>query len=243
MALLPTNVVKSAEALPEHLERVRERWAHLEGPGHPALLARVDHFNTHVNAEARTIANDAAYRAQSIPAKVAWLRRDAAEVLRAAEPVSACGRGCAHCCHIGVTVSKAEAEVIGRSIARKVAKPPAERVLNMADMLAADDPHERLARLKKQQAWLRDAYHGKPCTFLTPLGACSIYESRPLICRWQISVDTDAMLCELVPQETEPVRVPYLNMTNMHAVYAANFGDSPMADIRDWFPRKGVEWG
>lgn len=232
--------IKAPGELPEHLERVRERWEHLEGAGHPALLARVEHFNSHVNPEARRIAHDAAYRAQSIPAKVAWLRADAAEVLKAAGPVSACGRGCSHCCHIGVTVSKAEAEVIGRSIGRKVAKPPPDRVLNMADMIEADNPRERLAKLRKQQAWLRDAYHGQACTFLSPFGVCTIYEARPLICRWQISVDTDSMLCELVPQEVEPVRVPYLDMTDMHTVYAANFGASPMADIRDWFPRKGA---
>jgi uncharacterized protein len=232
--------IKAPGELPEHLERVRVRWEHLEGAGHAALLARVEHFNTTVDHEARTRANDAAYRAQSMPAKVAWLRADAAEVLRAAGPVSACKRGCGHCCHIGVTVSKAEAEVIGRSIGRKVAKPPADRVLDVADMMDTDDPRERLAKLKKQQAWLRDAYHGQACTFLSPLGACTIYEARPLICRWQVSLDTDALLCELVPQEVEPVRVPYLDMSNMHAVYAANFGASPMADIRDWFPTKGA---
>lgn len=232
--------IKARDELPEHLARVRERWEYLEGVGHPALLARVEHFNTTVDNGARERANDAAYRAQSMPAKVAWLRADAAEVLNAAGPVSACGRGCSHCCHIGVTVSKAEAEVIARSIGRKVAKPPAERVLNMADMIHADDPHERLARLQKQQAWLRDAYHGQACTFLSPQGACTIYSSRPLICRWQVNMDTDAMLCELVPQDVEPVRVPYLNMSNMHTVYAANFGESPMADIRDWFPRRGA---
>lgn len=232
--------IKEPSELPEHLERVHERWEHLQGPGHAALLARVEHFNTGVDHDARMRANDAAYRAQSVPAKVAWLRADASEVLKAAGPVSACGRGCSHCCHIGVTVSKAEAEVIGRSIGRKVAKPPPSRVLDVADYMDSPDPRERMAKLKKQQAWLRDEYHGQACTFLSPLGSCTIYEARPLICRWQVSLDTDALLCELVPQGVEPVRVPYLDMSNMHTVYAANFGASPMADIRDWFPRKGA---
>jgi len=236
--MMARSSIKAPGELPEHFARVHERWEYLEGAGHPALLARVEHFNATVNHDARRRANDAAYRAQSMPAKVAWLRADAVEVLKAAGPVSACKRGCGHCCHIGVTVSKAEAEVIGRSIGRKVAKPPPGRVLDVADYIDCDDPRERLAKLKKQQAWLRDEYHGQACTFLSPGGVCTIYESRPLICRWQVSLDTDALLCELVPQEVEPVRVPYLDMTNMHTVYAANFGMSPMADIRDWFPRK-----
>lgn len=228
--------VKTHAEVPEHMERVNERWAHLDGPGHPALLARVDYFNSHVDHAARTKANDGASRAQAVGAKVAWLRNDAHEVLKAAESVSACKRGCGSCCHIGVTVSKAEAEVIGRGIGRKVAKPPPERVMNTADLLDDPDARERMKRMHKQQQWMRDAYHGVACTFLNRHGSCTIYENRPLICRWQVNLDTDPLLCELVPQDVAPIRVPYLDMTNMHTVYAFNFGESPLADIRDWFP-------
>lgn len=222
------------------MEHVRERWLFLEGAGHASLLARVDHVQRHIDDAARVKAHDAARKAQSTVGKVAWLRADAENVLKAARPVSGCKRGCGHCCHIGVTVAKAEAEVIGRSIGRKVASPPPERVLDVADMIDSPDSAERMAKMQKQQAWMRDEYHGTPCTFLDRHGSCTIYESRPLICRWQINMDVDALLCELVPQGIEAPRVPYLNMTDMHTVYAQRFMGSPLADVRDWFPRKGA---
>lgn len=232
--------VKTHDEVPAHMERVAARWAHLDGPGHNALLARVDYFNNHTDVEARAHAHEAAQRAKSVAAKVTWLRADAGEVLKAAESVSACRRGCGDCCHIGVTVARAEAEVIGKAIGRKVANPPEARVLNTVDMLDDPNARERMKHMRKQQAWLRDAYHGVACTFLNRHGSCTIYENRPLICRWQINLDADSLLCELVPQDVEAIKVPYLNMTNMHAVYAANFGGSPLADLRDWFPAKGA---
>lgn len=209
------------------MELVRARWQELENT--PGLQQRVDALA--VDNRLRAEFTNTALAAHSNRGKVFWLREATDLVGKAAAPHAACRRGCSDCCHIGVTVNKAEAEVIGREIGRRPAKPPRDRLLMEADVTEG--------RFDKQRKWQQDAYFGVPCTFLAKDGACSIYEHRPLICRMQINLDVDNLLCKLVPEGHGPVRVPYVNMTDAQSHYVMAFGTSaPMADIRDWFPRK-----
>jgi hypothetical protein len=163
--------------------------------------------------------------------RVLWLRREADLVNAAAAGLSPCGSGCTHCCHLGTLVSEPEAMVIGRAIGRAPSAVPEERVMRAADSLEPGDAHE--ANLAKK-ARVEEEFLGVPCTFLVG-GRCSIYEHRPMACRYLINLDVDDLLCRLVPGETILAR--YLNMQPQQASYLAIMGfNARIADIREWFP-------
>ena len=131
----------------------------------------------------------------------------------------ACSRGCSHCCHTMVLVTQEEADVIGKRIGRK-----AKQVKFRGDVRAERDRFD----------W---GYHN-PCTLLIG-GECSIYANRPLACRTQINVDTDALMCELTPPETKPV--PYLNPDPYLVAFLQMLGMPHrmpvLGDIREYFPK------
>jgi uncharacterized protein len=127
----------------------------------------------------------------------------------------ACKRGCSHCCHIAVATTPAEAEVIGKRIGRE---PRKDVVLR--DNIDGFD----------------FGYH-HPCTFLKD-GQCSIYVNRPLACRIQVSLEADAVPCELHPPETTTVR--YINPMKYNYALLQIIGiekREAIADIREFFPR------
>jgi len=121
-----------------------------------------------------------------------------------------CKRGCAHCCHIGVTVSETEARLIAKASGRRVTHVPMTTF-----------SHRQILDYEN------------PCPFLRA-GECSIYENRPLACRTQCSADVDSLLCELVPEVEIPV--PYFDLTPLKAAFVAVCGNDVYADIRDFFP-------
>lgn len=108
-------------------------------------------------------------------------------------------------------VAKPEAQMMASALHRPVKSPPA------TDLRTFDY-----------------GYHN-PCTFLRD-GVCSIYEHRPFACRTYVSLDADALLCELIPGESVPV--PNLDMTSFQWAYVQICGGAKMADIRQYFPRK-----
>ena len=127
----------------------------------------------------------------------------------------ACKRGCAHCCHIGVPLSPIEADMLASDIGRK------PKNVKVRDQLSAVTYAESFSY-----------GYTRPCTFLVD-GACSIYEHRPLTCRVHYNVDDDEMLCRL--DESMPIPVPYLDVSNFKAIYLAITG-TKCADIREFFP-------
>jgi hypothetical protein len=64
---------------------------------------------------------------------------------------------------------------------------------------------------------------------------CAIYESRPLVCRVQLNMDQDSLLCELV--EGQSIPVPYANSTVIQALYMQMSLDQKFGDIREYFQR------
>ncbi len=126
--------------------------------------------------------------------------------------VSACRTGCSHCCHIPVFLSASEAKLIGKQIGRRPVNLPAGEVHTPG------------------------AYgYDRPCTFLKD-SRCSIYEHRPMACRWHFNLDRDALLCELIPELSVPV--PLADMRSLQILYTqVTFGDT-IADVRDFFPQK-----
>jgi Fe-S-cluster containining protein len=133
----------------------------------------------------------------------------------------ACKRGCSHCCHCAVAVSKQEAALMAESVGRTPADAPA----------------------KNDYSHVKWGYHN-PCPFLRD-GACSIYESRPLVCRTLFNVDVDDLLCQLQPTLDNQSMMPQIDLRYLHEtlVFVVGRGGLHMADIRDWFPRDDVGGG
>jgi hypothetical protein len=178
----------------QHDANVVERWRELDS----GKLARVIEI---VNEQARPIKQRHHRRinavlnnpAMTVYAKIEALWRAVDEVGAIAKPRSACRKGCSHCCHISVLIPAQEAALIGRRIGVKPAK-----VTGIT-----------------QRGDIEAGYHN-PCPFLKD-GACSIYASRPLACRQQFNMDTDALLCELIGV---PPKVPYLNLMDYQTALA-----------------------
>lgn len=200
-----------------HAERVAQRWDGLEG----RIADKIASLGLDQQAVGRLLTQ--ATRSSTRAKKIMWLRQAADAVAKQVLPHAACRQGCAHCCHIAVVVTKAEALQIaaetGCDMDTEVGKLPPLGVLDAATTKDGNAAH----------------WQGVPCSFLKE-GSCSIYRHRPLACRLHLNMDEDDLLCQLV--EGEGVRVPYLNMTAHHvaAVVALGMGQ-PIADIREWFPR------
>ncbi len=222
--------MSATEAL---LAQQRQRQADLLTPeGKAELQARVERIGARVCTTARKGAVARVARANAPAARIHWLRVEAEAVTAAAEGVAPCKRGCAHCCHIAVSLADAEARVIAKQIGRKLSKPPARAVAKRA----VSEVEARERRAAEVRRWV-----GVPCTFLGPDGACTIYEHRPLICRYVINVDRDDLLCRHVPIDSALPEVPYLDMALSQELSSAALlpFTTVVADIREWFPALG----
>lgn len=147
----------------------------------------------------------------SLRSKFAQLRELADRVAAELAPVAACKAGCAYCCHISVTVSQFEADLIGQAIGRTPA---------------------RLTGLPDREAAVRD-YYGKPCPFLAG-NTCTIYAFRPLACRLHFSLADTPFLCntEIPPEEST---VPNLDLSALWNGYAWLLREHAAGDIREFF--------
>lgn len=158
-----------------------------------------------------------AIRAKSPAAKVRALREMLDLLHSAADGIAACGKGCTACCHTSVLMGTEEAAVIGAEIGVKPASP---------------------ARFLRQGDRDRTAIHhyGEACPFLVN-DQCSIYASRPLACRTLYNMDSDALLCTIIPDD--PPSVPYLNHWPFTMVIAQAFihAIDHHADLREFFPK------
>jgi uncharacterized protein len=177
------------EAVKAHEAAVIARWQVIKASGRLARLIET------VNKEAIPLKLKHQPRvnavltdpAMSTAEKIEAMWQMADELGAIAAPHAACRKGCSHCCHISVLISGQEAELIGEKIGVKPAK-----------VKGNTGPRD-----------IEAGYHN-PCPFLKD-GACSIYESRPFVCRKLINIDTDALLCELVGRSSE---VPYMNLND-----------------------------
>jgi Fe-S-cluster containining protein len=143
----------------------------------------------------------AAQKASNASQRVIWLQRAASAWAKPIEKVAACRKGCAHCCHISVTISTTEAAIIGRHVGLQPAQPS-----KAVKLQSSWDPQEGLPDVKAISARTEPS----PCPFLVN-DACSIYEVRPMACRLLLNLDDDALLCELIPARRCPSRTPTAN--------------------------------
>lgn len=143
--------------------------------------------------------------------------RLATELNEAVAPQSQCAVGCHECCRISVSMTSLEAELIGKAIGVLPAKPAkAYLVTGEADWSA--EPMR---------------FFGVPCSFLEK-GQCSIYEHRPVACRTHTNLG-DARFCST---EIEPDQ-SYVSGPDLRSFYllmTTTLLDSPVADVRDFFP-------
>ncbi|CAB3682118.1 hypothetical protein R8871_02570 [Paraburkholderia graminis C4D1M] len=182
------------ESEAQHDEQVVTRWRELES----GKLARVIGI---VNEQALSIKQRHHHRVNAvinssgmtIYAKIEALWEAVDELGAVAKPHAACRKGCSHCCHTSVLMPEQEAALIGRRIG---VKPRTVTGLTRRGDVAAG--------------------YGNPCPFLKG-DACSIYSSRPLACRQQFNMDSDALLCELIGG---PSKVPYLNLMDYQTALA-----------------------
>lgn len=130
------------------------------------------------------------------------------------EQVAACKAGCSHCCHIPVMISAEEAKLLASVTGRAMEMPAnAKRIDELEPEVQKTDPG--------------------PCPFLED-GRCSVYEDRPLICRAHFNLDSDDLLCRLVPGRS--TRVPYADNRLIMGFGMRALGSPVLADIRDFFP-------
>lgn len=166
----------------------------------------------------------ASQRARTLTQRVVWLQRAASAWARPLEPVSACRKGCAHCCHIAVTISRVEATLISKATGRALTVPRSPVRLDMEmDAQALEIAQARLQQLKAPS----------PCPFLKE-SSCSVYEQRPIACRVLINLDDDDLLCRHV--QGEMAAVPYADARSLKALALSAQASSEFADIRDFFP-------
>lgn len=155
--------------------------------------------------------------------RMQWLHRAATVWAEPVAPLSACKRGCTHCCHMPVAVFEDEARLIAQASGRPVCEPK-----DFTRLSIVGPPEEEGERELRSLA----AYTGQRCPFLSG-GDCSIYEQRPLACRTHFNLDRDELLCRLSAPE---IQVPQADATVLLATCFAILGVTRVADIREWFP-------
>ncbi|MFP4891195.1 YkgJ family cysteine cluster protein [Paraburkholderia sp. EG304] len=179
----------------QHRANVAARWREIDAGKIIRVIDLVNERALPVKARHQERLNRILNADIKLDAKIYALWEAVDEIGALAAPHSACRRGCSHCCHVPVLVPEQEAALIGKRIGVKPAK-----------VKGVKRGDESLAR------------YDNPCPFLKG-GACSIYASRPLACRQQFNMDSDALLCELV-EDGAPPKVPYLNMFDYTTVLA-----------------------
>ncbi|PNG48787.1 MULTISPECIES: YkgJ family cysteine cluster protein [unclassified Variovorax] len=167
---------------------------------------------------------DRAARAKNAASKVEWLMKAIDIAVAPSKGLTACSKGCSHCCHISLDISEAEARVIHKATGRR---------LDAKAGIAGEEAERGISERQKRAT-------GVACPFLSRVGTCTIYDVRPFNCRSHVNVDQDDLLCRLTTAEEDEkvARVPYLEMRHYKASYRSILGsEQRFADIRGWFPR------
>jgi len=218
-------------SLEAHLDQVQARWDALRASND--LQARSERVQAEMDPDAFDRMMTAASRAKSSGQRVLWLHR-AADVVAGAvsrAKASACKKGCDHCCHIPVSLSRSEATHLAAVSGKQMAAAPAHAVRVSSEL---EQLRSGIAPGgAESQRWRH--HIGQACPFLSH-GECSVWATRPLACRYYYSMDMDDLLCNLLPDQ-QGVEVPQLNVLAFTAMSWGILGlNQDAADIRDWFP-------
>ncbi|HET9621846.1 MAG TPA: YkgJ family cysteine cluster protein [Kofleriaceae bacterium] len=138
------------------------------------------------------------------------------EALAARGVAPTCSKGCAHCCRQEILVTRAEAEAIVEWIE---AAWPAERRAALAERIQGwlawfrGECRARVAGGMAREVALYE--HGPPCVALVD-DACSIYPTRPMMCRMHFVRSTP----DACRQKADPALVaePVVTLPSIHRV-------------------------
>jgi Fe-S-cluster containining protein len=118
----------------------------------------------------------------------------------------ACVKGCAHCCHVWVSTTIPEVLFIAKLIRRQADGTVIEKVRGAHQNTRAYDFATR-------------ERHPSPCPMLQQ-DICSIYESRPVACRFAVSAN--AMICQRafrqLSGESIPTPLRYLKARGVYGI-------------------------
>ena len=120
---------------------------------------------------------------------------------------SPCKKGCNHCCHYNVSISELEVQYI-----------------------------ERLNNIKRNQSQSHITdFHGTPCPFLKE-GSCSIYNSRPFVCRSHVSIGSSEIWCAVdISNEYEFPQLRFSEIDKSYYFLVNESGFNQRTDIRQQF--------
>lgn len=147
------------------------------------ILKGIDPADTgidEISAIARTLHTllERAKRSKSVAETMSFLYSNVGATLSHLKDVEiACGKGCSHCCHIWVSATAPEALYIASRIRRKA---------NSTVQFRIADAHQNT----KQFAFDERDKHPYPRPMLEN-NACSIYDIRPMTCRFAASGDAE----------------------------------------------------
>lgn len=205
---------EAEDEIARHEREVAERWREIDAGKLVRVIEIVNERSRPIKARHQVHVNAVINnRKMSTSAKIEALWKAVDEIGKLAGQYAACRKGCAHCCYISALISEPEAALIGKRIGVKPAKVTG--ITKPGDIQAG--------------------YHN-PCPFLKR-GECSIYDSRPLVCRKHFNIDTDALLCELIGDQASTV--PYLDLRdyeNALAVMTTTERDEMRRDPRTGRP-------
>lgn len=136
------------------------------------------------------------------------------ELASATELPHSCSKGCGACCHLEVEITRDEGELLAQMV---------------VDGHSVD--HARLRkqamRARKDEAWALRLIEDNRCVFLDSTDSCSIYESRPGVCR-KVLVTSPAAYCSDPSQNAEPISIP---LAELILSTALSLPDNPYASI------------
>lgn len=134
------------------------------------------------------------------------------EISQARSGFVACGKGCADCCKINISITSLEAVQIAAATGHK------------------------LAPIDRSIAHPTEKFYGQDCPFLAN-DVCTIYENRPLACRKHASYYMTNWACNAENKGNKDF--PLLGFSGLDSallMVSTERGRPVMADIRDFFP-------
>src|SRR5215471_17650134 len=138
---------------------------------------------------------ESAKHAKNIDPAVKFLHSKADATLKSGSGVAlACKKGCAHCCHAWVSLTIPEALFVAKLIRKTRAQELEE---NVRRSHALTSGYDFAARER----------HPTPCPMLKE-DLCSVYESRPLVCRFAASANALACMRSLRQLTGETIPTP-----------------------------------